>query len=48
VIKLEPVLADPANPNWLCPFYDGGDGLHPNDAGHAAIARAFDLALVVT
>lgn len=38
-------LRDPGNPLQLLPAYDSGDGIHPNDAGHEAIARAIALSL---
>ena len=38
-------LRDPSNPTQLLPAYDSGDGIHPNDAGHAAMARAIALSL---
>ncbi|MFZ0388528.1 MAG: SGNH/GDSL hydrolase family protein, partial [Solirubrobacteraceae bacterium] len=45
VIDFDRVLRDPADPAWLNPRYDSGDGLHPNDAGHAAMAAAISLSL---
>jgi lysophospholipase L1-like esterase len=45
IIDFDRVLRDPVHPAWLNPRYDGGDGLHPNDAGHAAMARAIPLSL---
>jgi lysophospholipase L1-like esterase len=45
IIDFDRVLRDPANPSWLNPRYDSGDGLHPNDVGHAAMARAVTLSL---
>ena len=36
-------IADPQDPNDLNPADDGGDGLHPNDAGYAAMANAINL-----
>ncbi|MFJ6406739.1 GDSL-type esterase/lipase family protein [Streptomyces hydrogenans] len=33
-------LRDPDRPARLLPAYDSGDGLHPNPAGHAALAAA--------
>jgi lysophospholipase L1-like esterase len=45
VIDFDRVLRDPADPAWLNPRYDSGDGLHPNDAGHAAMAAAIPLSL---
>ena len=46
VIDAEPVLADPAHPTWLLPVYDSGDGLHPDDAGHAALGTSIHLSLL--
>jgi lysophospholipase L1-like esterase len=45
VIDFDRVLRDAADPGWLNPRYDSGDGLHPNDAGHAAMAAAIPLSL---
>ena len=45
VIDFDRVLRDLADPGWLNPRYDSGDGLHPNDAGHAAMAAAIPLTL---
>jgi lysophospholipase L1-like esterase len=36
-------VADPNDPAYLNPADDGGDGLHPNDAGYAAMAGAINL-----
>jgi len=36
---------DPADPLRQRPAYDSGDGLHPNDAGMAALAAAVPLRL---
>lgn len=44
VIDFEAALRDPASPRRLDPRYDGGDHLHPNAAGAAAMARAADVA----
>lgn len=38
-------LRDPADPLRLLPAYDAGDGIHPNNAGHEAMARAVALSL---
>jgi lysophospholipase L1-like esterase len=35
--------ADPHNPQILNPIYDGGDHLHPNDAGYQAMADTISL-----
>ena len=45
VIDFDAALRDPANPAALTPSYDSGDHLHPNPAGHEAMANAIDLAL---
>ncbi|KUN50096.1 hypothetical protein AQJ43_34475 [Streptomyces avermitilis] len=42
VADFERVMADPDDPRALAPGYDSGDGLHPNDAGMAALAGAVD------
>ncbi|MFI6419453.1 SGNH/GDSL hydrolase family protein [Streptomyces sp. NPDC050842] len=44
VVDFDRALADPApgNEDLLNPDYDFGDGLHPNTAGYAAMARAVD------
>lgn len=39
VIDFDAALRDPVHPARLNPRYDSGDHLHPNDAGHAAMAR---------
>jgi len=43
VIDFDAVLRDPADPQALNPQFDNGDHLHPNKAGHAAMAAAIDL-----
>lgn len=45
VIDQDAATHDPAKPAWFLPLYDSGDHLHPNDAGHKAIANAVDLSL---
>ncbi|GAA1369400.1 SGNH/GDSL hydrolase family protein [Streptomyces beijiangensis] len=35
-------LRDPVHPSRLLPAYDSGDHLHPNPAGHTALAAAVD------
>jgi hypothetical protein len=37
---VDTALRDPRDTGRLHPAYDSGDGLHPNDAGMAALARA--------
>jgi lysophospholipase L1-like esterase len=44
VIDLAKVVEDPADPQRLLPAYDH-DHIHPNDAGHKAMADAIDLRL---
>jgi lysophospholipase L1-like esterase len=44
-VDLAKAIADPADPARMAKPYDVGDALHPNDAGFAAMAAAFDLAL---
>jgi lysophospholipase L1-like esterase len=44
VVDFDRALADPADPDRMRHEYDGGDGLHPNDAGMRAMAAAVDLA----
>lgn len=46
VVDFDAALRDPASPGRLLAAYDSGDGLHPNDAGMAAMARAFPLRLL--
>ncbi len=43
IVDQDAATHDPANPTRFLPAYDSGDHLHPNDAGHAAIAGAVDL-----
>nr|WP_234348057.1 SGNH/GDSL hydrolase family protein [Streptomyces specialis] len=43
VADFDAALRDPAVPQRMLPLYDSGDGLHPNDAGYEAMARAVDL-----
>lgn len=45
VIDQDAATHDPAHPTWYLPAFDSGDHLHPNDAGHRAIANAIDLSL---
>ncbi len=45
VVDLDRVMADPANPGQMLPDFDTGDHLHPNEAGHRNIAKAFDIKL---
>ncbi|MFF5786391.1 SGNH/GDSL hydrolase family protein [Streptomyces sp. NPDC012693] len=43
VVDFDRAVADPADPDRILPAYDSGDGLHPNDAGYTAMAKALDL-----
>ncbi|WP_223167652.1 GDSL-type esterase/lipase family protein [Nonomuraea sp. SYSU D8015] len=43
VLDADHAMADPATPDRSRPGYLFMDGLHPNDAGHHAIAAALDL-----
>ncbi|MEV6636268.1 SGNH/GDSL hydrolase family protein [Actinoplanes sp. NPDC051470] len=43
VIDFDAAVRDPADPLRLRPVYNSGDGLHPNDAGMAAMAAAIPL-----
>lgn len=45
VVDYDLFLRDPSNPLQLLSAYDSGDGIHPNDAGHEAMARAIALSL---
>lgn len=45
VIDFDKVVRDPADPTRFLPLYDGGDHLHPSDAGYQAMANAIDLKL---
>ncbi|WP_017571299.1 SGNH/GDSL hydrolase family protein [Nocardiopsis halotolerans] len=45
VIDFDAVTRDPEHPLRLRPEYDSGDGLHPNDAGMAAMADAIPARL---
>jgi lysophospholipase L1-like esterase len=45
VIDFDKAVRDPANPDRMLPAYDGGDHLHPGDAGYKAMGEAIDLAL---
>lgn len=43
VADFDAATRDPAEPTRLLPAYDGGDGLHPGDAGNLAMGNAVDL-----
>ena len=42
MIDFDKALRDPDDPKRLLPLYDR-DHIHPNDAGHKAMADAVDL-----
>jgi len=46
VVDFEAAVRDPADPTVIAPQFDLGDHLHPNDAGYAAMANAFNVALL--
>lgn len=48
VIDFDAAVRDPAQPARLKPAFDGGDHIHPNDAGNAAMAAAIDPAIFAT
>jgi lysophospholipase L1-like esterase len=43
VVDFDTLTRDPAQPDRLRPDFDGGDHVHLNDAGYAAMASAIDL-----
>jgi lysophospholipase L1-like esterase len=45
VVDLDAAMRDPARPTHLAPSGDGGDHLHPNEAGYRTMAAAVDLSL---
>jgi lysophospholipase L1-like esterase len=45
VIDFDRALRDPAHPDRILAGYDGGDHLHPGDAGYKAMGEAVDLKL---
>ena len=45
VIDFEKAVRDPNHPDRMLPAYDGGDHLHPGDAGYKAMGEAIDLSL---
>ena len=46
VIDFDAVVRDPQHPLRIRAEYDGGDHLHPNDAGYKAMGDAVDLKLL--
>jgi len=45
VIDFDKAVQDPAHPDEMLSKYDGGDHLHPGDAGYEAMGQAIDLSL---
>lgn len=45
VVDFDKAIRDPEHPDRMLPAYDGGDHLHPGDAGYKAMAEAVDLGL---
>lgn len=43
IVDFDAATRDPANPKHIRAEFDSGDHIHPNDAGNAAMANAFDL-----
>jgi lysophospholipase L1-like esterase len=47
VLDFDAAVRDPNRPTRLLPARDGGDHLHPGDAGYEAMARAVPLSLLL-
>jgi len=45
VIDFDKATRDSADPDRMRAAYDGGDHLHPGDAGYKAMGDAIDLSL---
>ncbi len=45
VIDFDAIVRSPENPDRILPAYDGGDHLHPGDAGYKAMGESINLAL---
>jgi lysophospholipase L1-like esterase len=45
VIDFDKAVRDPSHPDRMLPKYDGGDHLHPGDAGYKEIGAAINLSL---
>ena len=45
VIDFDKAVRDPEHPDAILPAYNGGDQLHPGDAGYKAMGAAIDLSL---
>jgi lysophospholipase L1-like esterase len=44
-VDFEKAVRDPTHPDRMLATYDGGDHLHPGDAGYKAMGEAIDLSL---
>jgi lysophospholipase L1-like esterase len=47
VFDFDAALRDPDQPDRMLPAYDGGDHLHPGDAGYRRMAAAVDLGVLL-
>jgi lysophospholipase L1-like esterase len=45
VVDFDKAVQDPQHPDRMMATYDGGDHLHPGDAGYKAMGQAIDLSL---
>ena len=45
VVDFDKAIRDPSDPDRMLAAYDGGDHLHPSDAGYKAMADAIELSL---
>lgn len=45
IVDFDHATLDPAHPTKFLPAFDSGDGLHPSDAGYAAMANSIDLSM---
>jgi len=46
VVDFDKAIRDPQHPDRMLAKYDGGDRLHPGDAGYQAMGEAIDLTLI--
>jgi lysophospholipase L1-like esterase len=47
VVDFAAAVASPRDPTVMTPIFNGGDQLHPNDRGYAAMAHAVPLSLLM-
>jgi lysophospholipase L1-like esterase len=47
-VDFDAAVRDPNAPNYLAAQYNSGDWIHPSDAGHAAMAKAFNLSTLTS